>query len=218
MIKDLPVETIEYRLPQEKQVCSCCGNSLHEMSTEIRQELKIIPAQVKVVKHVRYVYSCRHCEKNEINTPIVTAPMPAPVLKGSLVSPSIMAYIMSEKYVDSFPLYRQEQQYARLGIQLSRQTLANWLLYGANKWLKLLYDRMHYHLLQREILHADETTLQVLKEPGRASESSFYMWLYRTGREGSPIILYDYQETRGSIHPKKFLSGSKGYLQVDSYF
>jgi len=92
MIKDLPVETIEYRLPQVEQVCSCCGNSLHEMSAEIRQELKIIPAQVKVVKHVRYVYSCRHCEKNEINTPIVTAPMPAPVLKGSLVSPSVMAH------------------------------------------------------------------------------------------------------------------------------
>jgi len=217
MLKDLPVETIEYRLPKEEQVCSCCGNSLHEMSTEVRQELKIIPAQVKVVNHVRYVYSCRHCEKNEIKTPIVTSSMPAPVLKGSLVSPSVMAYIMSEKYVDGMPLYRQEQQFARLGVQLSRQTLANWMLYGANKWLKLLYDRMHFHLLQHEILHADETTLQVLKEPGRAAESSSYMWLYRTGREGPPIILYDYQETRGGIHPKEFLSGFKGYLHVDGY-
>lgn len=217
MLKDLPTETIEYRLPQEEQVCSCCGNSLHEMSSEIRQELKIIPAQVKVINHVRYVYSCRHCENHEINTPIVTAPMPAPILKGSLVSPSVMAYIMSEKYVDSLPLYRQEQQLARLGIKLSRQTLANWMLYGANKWLKLLYDRMHFHLLQREILHADETTLQVLKEPGRAAKSSSYMWLYRTGREGPSIILYDYQETRGGIHPKKFLAGFKGYLQVDGY-
>ncbi|MFZ5946099.1 MAG: IS66 family transposase [Bacillota bacterium] len=217
MLKDLPVETVEYRLSEQEQVCSCCGNSLHEMSTEVRQELKVIPAQVRVVNHVRYVYSCRHCEKNEINTPIVTAKMPAPILKGSLVSPSIMAYIMSEKYVDGMPLYGQEQQFSRLGIDLSRQTLANWMLYGANKWLKLLYDRMHTHLLQHDVLHADETSLQVLREPGRAAESTSYMWLYRTGREGPPIVLYDYQETRGGCHPRQFLSGFKGYLQVDGY-
>ncbi|NLW46985.1 MAG: hypothetical protein GXY86_06580 [Firmicutes bacterium] len=90
MLKDLPVETIEYRLPESEQVCSCCGEPLHEMSAETRQELKIIPAQVSVVKHVKYVYSCRHCEKNEIATPIQTAPMPNPVLPGSLASPSAM--------------------------------------------------------------------------------------------------------------------------------
>jgi len=80
MLEDLPVETIEYRLPAEEQVCSCCGGTLHEMSTEVRQELQIIPAQMKVVKHIRYVYACRRCEREEINTPIVTAPAPSPVL------------------------------------------------------------------------------------------------------------------------------------------
>ncbi|MGI6227152.1 MAG: IS66 family transposase [Peptococcales bacterium] len=217
MLKNLPTETIEYRLSEEEQVCSCCGNLLHEMSTQVRQELKIIPAQVKVINHVRHIYACRNCEKNEINTPIVTAPAPAPLLKGSLVSPSIMAYIISGKYVDGMPLYRQEQQFARLGIELSRQNLANWMIYGANKWLTLLYGRMHFHLLQHGVICADETTLQVLREPGRKAESSSYMWLYRTGREGPPIILYDYQETRGGIHPREFLSGFKGYLQVDGY-
>jgi transposase len=187
------------------------------MSTEVRQELKIIPAQVKVVKHVRYVYSCRRCEREDITTPIVTAPMPSPVLPGSLVSPSLMAYIMSQKYVESMPLYRQEQQFARLGIELSRQTLANWMLYGANRWLTLLYDRMHEYLLKQDILHADETTLQVLHEPGRAAETDSYLWLYRTGRVGPPIILYDYQTTRGGQHPREFLSGFKGYLHVDGY-
>lgn len=216
-LKDLPVETVEYRLPEEEQVCSCCGGPLHEMSTEVRQELKIIPAQVKVVKHVRYVYSCRHCEREDITTPIVTAPMPSPVLPGSLVSPSLMAYIMSQKYVEGMPLYRQEQQFTRLGIELSRQTLANWMLFGANRWLTLLYDRMHEYLLKQDILHADETTLQVLHEPGRAAETDSYLWLYRTGRVGPPIILYDYQTTRGGQHPREFLSGFKGYLHVDGY-
>lgn len=143
--------------------------------------------------------------------------MPRPVLKGSLASPSAIAYIMSQKYVDSMPLYRQEQQLSRLGIELSRQTMANWVLYGANKWLNLLYDRMHHHLLNHEVLHADETSLQVLNEPGRAAQTSSYMWLYRTGKEGPPIVLYDYQKTRAGSNPTQFLSGFKGYLQVDGY-
>lgn len=217
MLKDLPVETIEYRLPVEEQVCSC-GHDLHEMSTEIRQELKVIPAQIKVVKHVRYVYSCRYCEKNEIDkSPVVTASMPNPVFKGSLVSPSFMSYIMCQKYLNSMPLYRQEQQFKYLGIELSRQTLANWVVNGSDKWLKPLYERMHFHLLNQEVLQADETTLQVLKEPERPAESSSYMWLYRTGREGPPIVLYNYQETRSRDHPRKFLLDFKGYLQVDGY-
>ena len=217
MVENLPVETVEYRLPEEEQVCSCCGGPLHEMSTEVRQELKIIPIQVKLVKHVRYVYSCRQCEQKEINTPIVTAEMPAPVLPGSLVSPSLMAHIMSQKYVESMPLYRQEKQFLRLGVELSRQTLANWMLQGADRWLGLLYNLLHDQLLEQEILHADETTLQVLHEPGRAAETTSYLWLYRTGRESKPIILYDYQRTRAGEHPREFLIGFKGYLHVDGY-
>ena len=217
MIESLPVELIEYRLLETEQICSCCGGALHEMSTEIRQELKIIPAEVKVVKHVRYVYACRHCEHEEIRTPIVTAPMPHPVYPGSLASPSILAHIMSQKYVEALPLYRQEQQFARLGVTLSRQTLANWMIYGAEKWLCLLYHRMHEYLRNQDILHADETTLQVLREPGRSAETTSYLWLYRTGREAPPIILYDYQKTRGGEHPRNFLSGFHGYLHVDGY-
>src|SRR5690606_28038995 len=165
MLENLPTETIEYRLPDVDQVCSCCGGALHEMSTEVRKELKIIPAQVKVVEHVRHVYSCRHCERNEIETPIKTASMPAPVFPGSLASPSAMAYTMTQKYVESMPLYRQEKHLERFGVSISRQTLANWVIYGANTWLNQIYDRMHEHLLKLDSLHADETTLQVLSEP-----------------------------------------------------
>ena len=215
-LKDLPEEVIEYRLSPEEQVCAC-GGALHEMSTEVRQELKVIPAQVSVVKHVRYVYACRRCEREDIKTPIITALMPAAVLPGSLVSPSAMAYIMTQKYVEGMPLYRQEQHLARLGVELSRQTLANWMIQGADRWLSLLHARMHKHLLAQDILHADETTLQVLKEPGRSAQSTSYLWLYRTGRAGPPIILYDYQTTRASKHPRRFLSGFKGYLHVDGY-
>ncbi|WP_422393073.1 IS66 family transposase ISCde1 [Moorella humiferrea] len=216
-LEDLPVEVVEHRLPEEEQVCPACGGPLHEMSTEVRQELKIIPAQVKVVKHVRYVYSCRRCEKEEISTPVVTAPMPAPVLPGSPLSPSLLAYIMTQKYGVGLPLYRQEQQFKGLGIDLSRQTMANWVLHGANTWLTHIYDRLHEHLLTRDILHADETTLQVLQEPGREATTKSYLWLYRTGRDGPSIVLYDYQTTRAGKHPCRFLKGFKGYLHVDGY-
>lgn len=91
------------------------------------------------------------------------------------------------------------------------------MLCGANNWLALIYNRLHEHLLKRDILHADETTLQVLHEPGRAAQTQSYLWLYRTGRDGPAIVLYDYQTTRASKHPRRFLSGFKGYLHVDGY-
>ncbi|WP_206923042.1 IS66 family transposase [Alicyclobacillus suci] len=217
LLKDLPVERMEYHLPEEEQVCSCCGGAMHEMSSETRTEIKIIPAQMKVVEHVQYIYACRHCEKHEIETPVVKASMPRPAFPGSLASASAVAYIMSKKYVEGMPLYRQEQQFERQGFPLSRQTMANWVLAGATTWLNKIYDRMHQELLQRKYLHADETTLQVLHESGRAADTKSYMWLYRSGRDGPPIVLYDYQETRSREHPTRFLQGFHGYIHVDGY-
>lgn len=217
MLENLPVETIHYRLSEEEQVCLCCGEKTHEMSTQIRRELKIIPAQVEVVEHVQHIYSCRQCEKEGTETPIVTAKMPAPMYPGSLASPSAMAYLMSQKYSEGLPLYRQEKQLERMGISLSRQTMANWMMYGANTWLIHLYSHLHKKLREEDIAHADETGLQVLNEPGRAATSKSFMWMYRTGRAVAPIVLYDYQTTRSGKHPKAFLQGFSGYLHVDGY-
>lgn len=215
-LKNLREETVEYRMPEEEQVCACCSGPMHEMSQEVRQEIKIIPAEAVLVKHVRYTYSCRHCQLNETKTPVVTATMPTPAFPGSLASPSAVAYIMNQKFTEGLPIYRQEQSFARLGVDLSRQTLANWILKGAD-WLEAVHDRLHILLLQRDILHADETTLQVLHETGRAATTNSYMWLYRTGREGPPIVLFEYQTTRAAEHPKRFLKGFRGYLNADGY-
>jgi transposase len=216
-LSKLPVETITYTLPEGEQLCECCGGSLHEMSTETRSEIAVVPPQVKVVRHVRQVYACRHCEREETQTPVVTASMPKPVYPGSLASSSSMAYVMSQKYVDGLPLYRQEQQFARLGYTLSRQTMANWMIYGAEHWLEFVVAAIKLYLLEQEALHADETTLQVLREPGKSAEAQSYIWLYRTGRDVAPAVIYDYQKTRGGEHPRNFLSGFTGYLHVDGY-
>lgn len=214
--KDLPMERVEYRLPEEEQICTACGGPLHEMSEELRHEVKLIPAQVKIVQHARFVYGCRNCEKNGIEVPIQTAKAPRPVIEKGLASPSAVAYVMTMKFVDGVPLYRQEKHYARLGIDLSRGVLSNWMLKGS-EWLELIYGRLKQKLLEQQVLHADETTLQVLKEPGRAAESQSYMWLYRTGNQGPPVVLYEYQQTRSGEHPRNFLKGFKGYLHVDGY-
>lgn len=216
-LSKLPVETVTYTLEEGEQICTCCSGSLHEMTTETRSEIAVMPPQVKVIRHVRQVYACRHCERHGLQTPIVTAPMPKPVYPGSLASPSAMAHVMCQKYVDSQPLYRQEQQFARMGYTLSRQTMANWIIYGAEQWLLPVIAEMKKHLLQQEALHADETTLQVLREPGKSAEATSYLWLYRTGRGVPPAMLYDYQRTRGGEHPRDFLTGFKGYLHVDAY-
>lgn len=217
MLAHLPVERVEYRLSEEERVCICCGHEMHEIGADVHRKLKHIPAQTIVVEHVQYKYGCRSCEKHDIQSPVMRAPMPKSAFPKSLASPSMVAYVMSKKYVDGMPLHRQEQHFARQGLALRRQTLANWVVVGATRWLSLVYDRLHEELCSRQYLHADETTLQVLHEPGRAAETDSYMWLYRSGRDGAPIVLFDYQETRSKEHPKRFLKGFEGYLHVDGY-
>jgi hypothetical protein len=125
--------------------------------------------------------------------------------------------VMCQKYVEGLPLYRQEVLFSRLGVQLSRQTLANWMIQAADSWLDLLYRRMKVHLLRHDVLHADETVVQVLHEPERKAEQQSYMWLYRSGNGTVPIVLYEYQQTREKKHPKTFLAAFRGYLHVDGY-
>jgi transposase len=217
-LSSLPVETVEHTLSEEEQVCAECGGTLHVMGRDTRRELKIIPAKVTVVEHNRSVYSCRNCEKNGDHVPIVKAPMPEPVIKGSLASPSSVAHIMTQKYVMCAPLYRQEQDWNRQGVSLSRQTMANWVIRCAEDWLSPVYERLRSRLLAAEVLHADETTVQVLNETGKTPQSESYMWVYRTSGDTSRhIVLYEYQPGRSKEYPKRFFSGYKGYLHTDGY-
>lgn len=216
-IKDLPVEVIEYKLEEQEQSCPKCGDNLHVMSKEVRKELTIVPAKVKVLEHISYVYSCRNCEKNDIETPIITAKAPKALLAKSMVSAELLAYIMSQKFVNAMPLYRQEQDFKRLGVILPRQNLSNWIIKGA-ALLGPLLDKLRQELLSHQVLHADETTLEVLCEPGRSAQTNSYMWVYRTsGDTQKSIVLYDYQEGRSGKFAKEYLTGFSGYLHTDGW-
>jgi transposase len=212
----LPVEEIEYTLPEGDRACPQCSGEMHSIGHDVRQELKRIPASITLVKHCREKFACRHCQQNERSTPIRIAPAPVPAFPGSLASPSIVASIMDRKFVEGMPLYRQQQSLARLGVDISRQTMANWMIAGS-RWLQIVYDAMRERLVERDVLHADETTVQVLREAERAAQTQSYMWLYRTGRDGPHIVLFDYQTTRSGEHPRRFLERFTGYLHADGY-
>ena len=216
--KDLPVEVIEHELPEEERRCPECGSNLHTMGKEVREEIKIIPAKAVIVRHVRHIYACRNCEVKSDHVPIVKADFPEPVIKGSFASPEAIAHIAVQKFMMGSPLYRQAQEWKQHGIVLSRQTMANWLVKSSTDWLEPMYEKMKQKLLEHKVLHADETTVQVLKEPGKAAQSKSYMWLYRTSGEAKKqIVLYDYQPDRRYIRPKEFLEGFSGFLHTDGY-
>jgi len=217
MREDLPTTVIEHRLSEEQQICDACGGVIHEMGCESRREIKYIPAHIEIVQHDVYRYGCRDCDQHGISSTIVMAPAPKAVLPKSMASASLISGIVENKFLQGTPLYRQEKQFERLGIHLSRQTMSNWMIAVAKFRLEPLYARMQHMLRQLDILHADETVLQVLKEPGRAADTQSYMWMYRTGLDGPPIVLYEYQTTRASKHVKAFLSGFSGFLQTDGY-
>lgn len=213
----LPVETIEYDLPEAEKACTQCAEAMHTMSKEIRRELKVIPPQISVVEHIRHIYSCRNCEKTATVVPVKKAVMPNPVIPNSIASPSAIAYIMTQKYNMAVPLYRLEQSFKTQGIPINRQNMANWLVKSADAWLSHIYEAMRQELLKREVLHADETPVQVIRQTSNKASSNAYMWLYRSGQGVKPVVLYEYQPTRSSSNPKRFLNGFKGYLHTDGY-
>jgi transposase len=212
LFQGLPERVIEHTFPDDELACPCCGSERHIMGEE---ELHIVPAQFWVDVHVQHVYACRHCQEHGDGSEpvVVTAPKPKRPIPGSIASPSAIAHVMEQKYVMGVPLYRQEQQWERLGINISRQAMSNWILQSADNWLGLIYDRMKNKLLQEGIIQADETTVQVLHEDGRKAESQSYMWLYRSGRYGPGIVLYEYQPSRSGDNPKAFLKGFKGFCK-----
>ena len=216
--ENVPVEVVEHCVPESERACPECGTLMTEIGTAVRRTLVMVPAQVKIREDVYFTYACQNSKQTGTETPIRKAEKEPPLISGSYASPEAVAHIMIQKFVMHAPLYRQEQEWNRVGVMLSRQTMSNWVLRVAEDWLRPIYDRMHRPLLQREVLHADETTLQVLKLEGRTTRSKCYMWLYRTSGDAEhPIVLYEYQQNRKAENAEVFLKGYTGWLHADGY-
>ena len=216
--KDIPVKERILSLEGEDLKCPDCGHVMECIGkTVVREEPVFIPARIELIQYIQPSYCCPHCKKQGKVT--ICKPMaPRPLLNHSMASASVVAQVMYEKYVQAVPLYRQEAQWAEAGLQFTRTTMANWMIRCSEDWLSLIYEHLRKELLRRKVLHADETPVQVLKEPGKSAASKSYMWVYRTGADGkSPVILYEYQPGRSGEYPKTFLEGFSGYLHTDGY-
>ena len=219
----LPVKDVVLRLPEDQLQCPQCGAALEEIGKEfVREEVQFIPAKMLRVRYYTVTYRCRDCCEGRTGFDrgyLAKCAVPEPLMKHSPASPSSVAYVMYQKYANAMPLYRQEQDWkTQFDVELSRGTMANWIIYCAEHYLKPLYEYFHRELLKRKFLMADETRVQVLKEPGREAQTDSFMWLFRTGEdEGPPIILYGYRQTRAKYNAEDFLKGFEGYLETDGY-
>ena len=217
-LKGIPVEQRIFDITDEEKICPQCGTAVALIGSEVvHRALKYIPAKVAVIEYVSLHYGCPECKQTD-EPYIVKAKVPASLMKHSLASASSVAWVMYQKYANALPLKRQEKDWKQYGITLSRATMANWIIYCSDRYFRPLYDYFHRKLLERQFLMADETRVQVLKEPGRSAESDSFMWLYRTGEDGlPPIILYKYTPTRAGANAALFLDGFNGYLECDAY-
>ena len=206
----LPRIEVLHELPPSQRFCDHDGAPLAVIGRVTSEQLDIVPATIRVLRHVRtqYACACGRCIK--------LAPLPGQPIPKSLAAPGLLAHITVSKYQDALPLYRQEQILQRIGVDLPRATLANWMIQAGilvQPLINLLRDR----LLAYDIIQMDETTVQVLKEPGKTAQSKSYLWLQRGGPPDQPVLLYNYDPGRGAGVPKRLLEGFQGTLQTDGY-
>jgi transposase len=208
----LPVREVLHDLPDEEKVCPHdAAHTLVEIGREQSDQLKFIPATVEIVRHIRPKYACSSCKQG-----VRIAPMPKLPVPKSIATPSLLAQVATSKYVDGLPLYRQEKIFQRLGIDLSRATLAHWML-RMGDLVEPLVERIRDEVRRGSFVQCDETPFQVLKEPGKSPQSQSYLWVLRGGESAHPLLYYEYDPSRSGEVPKRLLRGFQGFLQTDGY-
>lgn len=214
----LPHKKIVFETSDEELICDNCGSKLVGVGEEfVRTEVQYIPAKLMVVDYFRKTYECRKC-KNTENPFMMKTPTPDPVIAHSYASASSVAHVMYEKYVKAVPLYRQENDWKYLGLNLKRQTMSNWIIAAARDWLTPIVELMHDELVRGKYIHADETPVQVMNEKDRKNTSKSYMWVYGNHEYSKhPIRIFKYSPTRNGDNAKKFLNEFQGYLISDAY-
>lgn len=213
---DLPrIEVIE-DIDESQKVCAC-GASLSRIGEETCEKLDIIPAKIQVIRIIRPKYACKSCEGVESGGPTVKiAPPPPQIIPKGMATPGLVAHIAVSKYADALPLYRQEKIFSRYGIELTRATMAGWMVTAAERCAPLM-ALLHKELHSGPLVNVDETPLQVLNEPGRPNTTKSYMWVFRGGPPETPAILFRYSQTRSGEVPREVLAGYCGYCQTDAF-
>ena len=218
LVANLPEEPVILDLPDAEKYTQD-GRPLKYIGTDlIRSELVKEPARIYVKKYYCRTYTDPVAEaltgKADIRRPVA----PAPLLPHSYASASVVTDIIVKKYADALPLYRQEQMWKRMGVDLKRNTMANWVIQTAELYLKPFSDAFLRELLKQTVVHADETVVQVNKEPGRAATAESRIWAYASSKRAERQIRYfRYEESRKGACAEKVLGGYKGVVISDGY-
>ena len=207
---ELPRIDVVHDVPAAQRCCPE-GHALKVIGEAISEQLDIIPAKIQVLRHIRKKYACPCCEAH-----VKTAELPPQPIPKSNASPGLLTYLVTAKFLDALPLYRQSQILQRLGLDIARGTLAAWMIRCA-ELIQPLINLLQEQLRQYDIQHMDETTLQVLKEDGKKAQSKSYLWVQRGGPPDRQVILFSYDPSRGQHVADDLLTGYQGYLQTDGY-
>ena len=203
---------------EAEKTCPSCGTVLKQIGEEfVRRELVFVPAKLKVREYYSRNYECPQCSRHGI--PVIKKGKDGRLhMLYGMASAGTVAWVMYQKFCNALPYFHQEKDWKQYGSSITRATMANWVIQNSEAFFMPMYEYFHRKLLEREFAMADETPLQVLHEPGRRAQTKSYMWLFRSGEDGSPpIILYKYSETRAGDNAVDFLYGFRGYLMYDGY-
>ena len=208
---DLPRIEVIYDLPEADKRCAQDGSVLEVIGDEQAEQLDYVPAKLRVIRHVRLKYGCPCCKQG-----VTLAPTPTQLFPKSNATPALLAHITTAKYVDGTPLHRQEAQFARIGVELPRATMARWMIQLGGEHVVPLINLLNEQCLAQPLIHMDETTVQVLKSD-KAPSADHWMWVRASAPPGKRLVLYDYDPSRGGAIPTRLLEGFDGTLLTDGY-
>lgn len=207
--KDLPRKRVVHSLSLQEQTCPCCGEPRTRISEETSEQLEFVPASLYVIEHIRPKYVCKRCEAN-----VAIAEKPLQPIEKGLAGPGLLAHVITSKYGDHLPLYRQEPILARHGIDITRSTTCGWMAACA-ELLTPLYDLMKCRVLASKVIHTDDTPVPV-QDRDRNKTRLGRVWVYM-GDKNHPFTVFDYTASRSRDGPVAFLNGFKGHLQADAF-
>lgn len=217
---NLPVQKELIDVPENERFCDICGHALERIGEEfVRREIEIIKPSIKIIEYYSVTYGCPECKKNAEVPRIIKGRDGHPRMLHGMASAGTVAWVMYQKYVNALPLYRQEKDFKTMyGVDIGRATIAKWITLNAEEFFTPVCDYFRRKLILGRYAMADETPVQVLKEPERRPETKSFMWVFRSGEfDKDQIVLFHYSETRAGTTAKEFLEGFHGYLMTDGY-